>query len=168
MTVLATPRLRLVMPGPAHVAAHAAFLTSARAEALGWLAMPHEAWRNFAVMVGHHSLRGFGPLVAEAADDGRAVGIFGPGWPEGQPEPEIMWSVWSPQDEGKSLAYEAAVVMRDHALDTLGWRTAVSSIAYGNERSAALARRLGAVQDGTWVTPRGTEVRVFRHGRVVV
>jgi hypothetical protein len=27
---------------------------------------------------------------------------------------------------------------------------------------------LGAVQDGVWVTPRGTEVRVFRHGRGVV
>jgi RimJ/RimL family protein N-acetyltransferase len=167
MTVLATPRLRLVMPGPAHVAAHAAFVASARAEALGWQAMPHEAWRSFAALLGHHVLRGFGPLVAEARDDGRAVGVFGPSWPEGQPEFEIIWTVWSAGDEGKGLAHEAARVMLDYAFGTLGWQTAVSYIAFGNERSAALARRLGAVEDGTWTTPRGRELRVFRHGRVV-
>lgn len=166
MTVLETSRLRLVMPAAAHAAAHTAFLTSARAEALGWLAMPHDAWRNFAVMVGHHVLRGFGPLVAEARDDGRAVGIFGPWLPEGQPEHEIMWSVWGAEDEGKGLAVEAARACLAHVFGALGWDTAVSYIAFGNERSAALARRLGAVQDGTWVTPRGTEVRVFRHARV--
>lgn len=164
--MIETPRLRLVMPGAAHVAAHTAFLTSARAEALGWLAMPHDAWRNFATFVGHHILRGFGPMVAEARDDGRALGIFGPWWPEGQPEHEIMWSVWADQDEGKGFAHEAARATLDYAFGPLGWTTAVSYIASGNERSAALARRLGAVQDGTWVTPRGTEVRVFRHPKV--
>ena len=161
--ILDTPRLRLVMPGAAHVAAHTAFLTSSRAEALGWLVLPHDAWRNFATFVGHHVLRGFGPLVAEARDDGRPVGIFGPWWPDGQPEPEIIWSVWAAEDEGKGFAREAAQATLDFAFGTLGWPTAVSYIAFGNERSAGLAQRLGAVQDGTWTTPRGTEVRVFRH-----
>ena len=161
--ILDTPRLRLVMPGAAHVAAHTAFLTSRRAEALGWLVLPHDAWRNFATFVGHHTLRGFGPLVAEARTDGRPVGVFGPWWPDGQPEPEIMWSVWPAEDEGKGFAHEAAQATLDFAFGTLGWQTAVSYIAFGNERSARLAQRLGAVQDGTWTTPRGTEVRVFRH-----
>ena len=80
--ILDTPRLRLVMPGAAHVAAHTAFLTSRRAEALGWLVLPHDAWRNFATFVGHHTLRGFGPLVAEARTDGRPVGVFGLWWPD--------------------------------------------------------------------------------------
>ena len=163
MTVLETPRLRLVMPGAAHVAAHTGFLTSARAQVLGWQVMPHDAWRSFAVYVGHHGLRGFGPMVAEARDDGRAVGIFGPWCPEGQPEPEVMWSVWAVADEGRGFAHEAARAMLGHVWAVLGWRTAVSYIADGNERSANLARRLGAVQDGTWSTPRGTHVRVFRH-----
>lgn len=166
--MLETPRLRLVMPRAAHIAAHTAFLSSARAEALGWQAMPHDAWRNFAVFAGHHVLRGFGPLVAELREDGRPVGIFGPWCPDGQPEPEVMWTIWSAEDEGKGLAHEAARAMLAYALGDLGWETTVSYIAHGNERSAALARRLGAVQDGTWVTPRGTEVRVFRHGRGVV
>ena len=163
MTPLLTPRLRLVMPGPSHVAAHTAFLTSVRAQALGWQVMPHDAWRSFAVVLGHHVLCGFGPMVAEARDDGRAVGIFGPWCPDGQPEPEVTWSVWTAADEGRGLAQEAARAMLDHVWTGLGWQTAVSYVAHGNERSANLARRLGAVQDGTWVTPRGTEVRVFRH-----
>ena len=161
--IVETARLRLVMPAAAHVAAHTAFLTSARAGALGWRTMPHDAWRNFAVFAGHHVLRGFGPMVAEAKDDGRTVGIFGPWWPDGQPENEIIWSVWSDPDEGKGFAREAATAMLRHAFGVLNWRTAVSYIAFGNERSAGLAQRLGAVQDQNWTTPRGTEVRVFRH-----
>lgn len=166
MTVLETPRLRLVMPGLSHVATHEGFLTSDRAAALGWTAMPHDAWRNFATFVGHHGLRGFGPLVAEARDDGRPVGIFGPWHPMGQPEPEIIWTIWSAADERKGYGSEAARASLAYAFEVLGWDTTVSYIAFGNDRSAALARRLGAVQDGTWVTPRGTEVRVFRHPRV--
>lgn len=168
MTVLETPRLRLVSPSAAHVAAHLGFVASARAVALGWTAMPHEAWRSFATIIGHHVLRGFGPLVAEAREDGRVVGLFGPWSPDGQPENEILWTVWSEPDEGKGYAHEAARAMLTYAFGTLGWATAVSYITFGNDRSAALARRLGAVQDGTWTTPRGTEVRVFRHPKVVV
>ena len=87
---------------------------------------------------------------------------------EGQAEREVKWHIWPDADEGKGFAFEAARAVLGHVFGAMGWETAVSYIAHGNERSAALARRLGAVQDGTWVTPRGTEVRVFRHGRGVV
>lgn len=162
MTVLDTPRLRLVMPDARHIPAYQAFIASERAAARGWGGMPHEAWRSFAAILGHGMLRGFGPFVAEAGD-GRAVGLFGPWWPEGQLEREIKWSVWSAADEGKGYAFEAARAVLAHAFDALGWATAVSYVAFDNDRSAALALRLGATQDGTWTTPRGTEVRVFRH-----
>ena len=141
MTVIETSRLRLVMPDARHVAAHVGFVTSARAAALGWTALPHEAWRSFAAIVGHHVLRGFGPMVAEARDDGRVMGLFGPWWPDGQPEHEILWTVWSEPDEGKGYAHEAARAMLGHAFGALGWATAVSYIAFGNDRSAALAGR---------------------------
>ena len=167
MTVLDTPRLRLVMPGAQHIPAYQAFIASERAAARGWGGMPHEAWRSFAAILGHGMLRGFGPFVAEAGD-GRAVGLFGPWWPEGQLEREIKWSVWSAADEGKGYAFEAAQAVLGHVFGVMGWTTAVSYIAHDNDRSAALARRLGAVQDGIWTTPRGTDVRVFRHGRGVV
>lgn len=158
-----TPRLRLVPPAAAHIPAYQAFVASDRAAARGWSAQPHEAWRNFAAILGHQILRGFGPFVAEARDTGRPIGIFGPWWPEGQAEREIKWTVFAAADEGKGFATEAARACLEHAFTALGWTTAVSYIAEDNARSAAVALRLGAVQDGTWSTPRGTTVRVFRH-----
>ena len=165
MTVLETPRLRLVPLAERHIPAYQAFLASPRAAAQGWAAMPHEAWRSFAAMMGHGLLRGFAPFVAEARDDGRVVGLCGPWWPDGQVEREITWHIWPAADEGKGLAFEAAQAALAHVFGRLGWQTAVSYIGFDNDRSAALATRLGAVQDGTWTTPRGTQVRVFRHVR---
>ena len=166
MTPLETPRLRLVPLAERHIPAYQAFIGSPRAAAQGWAGMPHEAWRNFAAMMGHHLLRGFGPFVTEARDDGRVVGLCGPWWPDGQLECEIKWHIWSAEDEGRGYAFEAARAALRFAFDTLGWDTAVSYINFGNDRSANLALRLGAKQDGTWTTPRGTEVRVFRHPKV--
>jgi RimJ/RimL family protein N-acetyltransferase len=164
--ILDTPRLRLVPLAERHIPAYQGFLASPRAAAQGWSAMPHEAWRGFAAMLGHGILRGFAPFAMEARDDGRVVGLCGPWWPDGQLEREIKWHIWPAEDEGKGYAFEGARAALAHVFGALGWDTAVSYISRDNERSAALARRLGAVQDGTWVTPRGTEVRVFRHPRV--
>lgn len=164
MTVIETPRLRLVAPSAAHIPAFTAFYGSDRAAARGWQALPHEAWRNFAVILGHAQLRGFGPFVAEAKADNRPIGLFGPWQPEGQPENEIKWTVWSAADEGKGYAAEAARALLAHAFGPMGWQTAVSYIHADNQRSVTLARRLGAQMEGIWTTPRGTEVQVWRHG----
>ena len=161
--ILETPRLRLVLPCADHLQAHVDFLASERAAARGWGALPHDAWRSFAAILGHRILRGFGPFIAEAKDDGHVVGIFGPWHPGGQPEAEIKWSVWPAADEGKGLAHEAARAARAYAYRTLGWATSVSYINPDNLRSAALAIRLGAVLDRQWTTPRGTLVDIWRH-----
>lgn len=163
LPVIETERLRLVAPAERHIPAYAAFLASERAAARGWQAMPHEAWRGFAGILGHHLLRGFGPFVLESREDGQALGLCGPWWPDGQKEREIKWSIWPAAFEGRGLAFEAARAALAFAFGALGWATAVSYIAFDNARSAALARRLGAVEDGTWTTPRGTTVQVFRH-----
>jgi len=163
--MIVTPRLHLVSLAERHIPAYQAFIASPRAAARGWTAMPHEAWRNFAAMLGHGLLRGFAPFALEARDDGRVLGLCGPWWPDGQKEREIKWHIWREADEGKGYAHEAARACLAHVFGTLGWQTAVSYIAPGNDRSEALALRLGAVQDGTWTTPRGSEVRVFRHPR---
>ncbi len=161
--VLTTDRLHLVAPNEKHVAAYTQFIASDRAAALGWSMMPHEAWRSYAAVLGHQRLRGFGPFIAEARGNGRVLGIFGPWWPEGQAEPEIKWTIFSPGDEGRGFATEAAQACLSDAFSRLGWSTAVSYITEENARSAAVATRLGAVHDGNWTTPRGTSVRVFRH-----
>ena len=158
-----TPRLRLVAMAARHVAAYQAFIASPRAAALGWAGMPHEAWRSFAAMMGHHLLRGFGPFVIEARADGRPIGLCGPWWPEGQAEREVKWHIWPAADEGKGYAFEAAEAALAHVFHTLGWHTAVSYINPANHRSAALARRLGATLEREWITPRGTPVHVWRH-----
>ena len=164
--MLDTPRLRLVPLAARHIPAYQAFIASPRAADVGWAALPHEAWRNFAAMMGHGLLRGFAPFVSEAKDDGRIVGLCGPWWPEGQLEREVKWHIWRDEDEGRGLAHEAAQAVLAHVFGTLGWETAVSYIHAENTRSATLALRLGAELDGTWTTPRGTVVNVFRHPKV--
>lgn len=164
--MLETERLRLVPLAAQHIPAYQAFLGSDRAAAQGWAALPHEAWRGFAAMMGHGLLRGFAPFVSVARDNGRVVGLCGPWWPDGQAEREVKWHIWPAADEGKGYAFEAAQAVLAHVFDALNWETAVSYINPKNTRSANLALRLGARQDGTWTTPRGTEVQVFRHQRV--
>ena len=161
--VLTTDRLHLVSPLEGHVDAYTRFVASDRAAARGWNVMPHEAWRNYAAILGHQRLRGFGPFVDQARGHGRVLGIFGPWWPEGQAEREIKWTIFSGEDEGRGFATEAVRACLIDAFGRLGWTTAVSYIAEDNPRSVALALRLGAVQDGNWTTPRGTTVQVFRH-----
>jgi RimJ/RimL family protein N-acetyltransferase len=150
------------MPADRHFPAIAGFVASPRAAARGWSLMPHEAWRELAFVVGHHALRGFGPLVAETTD-GATVGVFGPWHPEGQPEAELKWTIWNADFEGRGYAAEAARACRDHAYRRLGWTGAVSYIHPDNTRSQALAARLGARHDGDWTTPRGTLVGIWRH-----
>ncbi len=158
----ASQRLRFVKPAARHFAAIAGFHASPRAAERGWTLLPHEAWRELAFFAGHHDLCGFGPFVAEthAAD---VVGVFGPWHPGGQPEHELIWTIWNVACEGKGLAAEAALAMRAFAARVLRWTTAVSYIHPDNARSRALARRVGTRPDGTWTTPRGTVVDVWRH-----
>ena len=131
--ILDTPRLRLVPLAERHIPAYQAFIASPRAAAQGWAGMPHEAWRNFAAMLGHGLLRGFAPFAMEARDDGRTVGLVGPWWPDGQKEREIKWHIWPAADEGKGLAHEGARAALAHVFGTLGWDTAVSYINPAND-----------------------------------
>ncbi|EAR50805.1 hypothetical protein OG2516_09408 [Oceanicola granulosus HTCC2516] len=160
---LPTRRMRYVRPGPEHAAAQAAFYASPRAAARGWTPETGAGPHGLEAMAAQRARRGFGPFVAELHDSGAPVGIFGPWWPEGQPEPEIKWIVWDPAHEGAGLAFEGAVVTLSFAYWVYGWRTAVSYIDPANTRSIALAKRLGALRDGDWTTPGGRRVEVWRH-----
>ena len=159
--MIRTARLTLVHPGPQHLVAHAGFYASPRAAERGWAATEHESWRNFAGVIGHSALRGFGPFVAEL--DGRPIGLFGPWHPGGQVEAEIKWVLWDADCEGQGFAHEAALATRSYACATLGWTTAASFITPGNTRSQALATKLGATPERDWHTPRGTLVTIWRH-----
>ena len=164
--VLETTRLILRAPQGGDYEPWAAFATSDRARYIGG---PHDqqgAWRAWGHAIGHWAMRGYGMFVfADKTAPDAPLGMTGAWYPEGWPEREIGWTVWSTMDEGKGLVREAALAARDHAFTTLGWDTAVSYIHPENARSVALAERLGATRDRTAACPDGKSCLVYRHAK---
>ena len=119
------------------------------------------AWRKFAAYPGHWAIRGYGPWAVERKDTGAFVGLVGPWCPEGWVEPEITWALM-PDHHGHGFATEAAGATLRAAWDLLGWTTAVSVVAHGNDASAAVARRLGASIERK-IDFRGGTADVWRH-----
>lgn len=122
-----------------------------------------KAWRAFGHIIGHWVLRGCGSFIITRTGDNTALGMTGPWYPANWPERELGWSIWSAQAEGQGIAFEAAQAARDYAFDVLGWDTAVSYVAPENERSIALAQRLGAKRDDNADFPGDGPCLVFRH-----
>ena len=102
----------------------------------------------------HHGFSQF-TVTRRASDDG--IGGIGPFYPETHPEPELGWSLWSAEDEGQGLAFEAAAAARDWFFDTCGFDTAVSHTDPENHRSHRLCQRLGAVIDPEAARPADEE-----------
>lgn len=145
--IIETPRLRLRAPEAEDWEPFAAFAGSERTTFIGGPIDREKAWRAFGHVIGHWVLRGFGSFVITRRGAGPPLGLAGPWYPEGWPEREIGWTLWTPEAEGRGYAFEAAEATLAHAFRSLGWGTAVSYIARGNARSIALAERLGAVLD---------------------
>ncbi len=121
----------------------------------------NQAWRWFASMIGHWVLHGYGFWTVET-HDGQPVGFVGLWSPEGWPEPELGWVMFA-GSEGKGYAHEAAQEARLYAYEVLGFETLSSNIFPGNERSIALAERLGAQYERSFENvSHGTEL-VYRH-----
>ena len=141
---LETPRLILRGPEPRDIAPTIAFLLDQeRAEGFGSAPNRGEAWRWFALNVGHWHIHGYGYFTVEMRDTGETAGITGIWNPEGWPEPELGWALCA-GFEGRGLAFEAALRARQWAYEALGFPTLTSNIVPGNARSIALAERLGA------------------------
>lgn len=145
--VLETKRLVLRAPQASDVEPALAFMVTDRAQYIGGPYTRHTAWRGIGHVIGHWVMRGYGLFIFCDKTTGAPLGITGPYFPEGWTEPELGWSVWAPEAEGKGIAFEAAQTARAYAYDTLGWTTAVSFIDPENARSIALAKRMGATQD---------------------
>ena len=161
--VIETARLRLRGPRVEDYEIYAEFLASDRSRHVGGPVPRVQAWRSFGHLTGHWVLRGYSMFIlADLATD-TALGMAGPWFPEGWPEPELGWSIWAAEAEGKGLALEAATAARAYAYGTLGWPTAISLIATGNTRSEALALRMGCTPDGTFDHETFGQSRIFRH-----
>ncbi len=161
--VLETPRLVLRQPDARDAEGYIAFLGQERSAMAGGVKDRWDAWRAYAGVLGHWQLRGCGLFATTLRETGETIGLIGNWCPDGWPEPEIGWVLFTDAHEGKGLAFEAARAAYDHTFRTLRWPTAVSYIARGNDRSVALARRLGATEDPAAATPRDRDIHVFRH-----
>ncbi|MFV0358197.1 GNAT family N-acetyltransferase [Tropicimonas sp.] len=155
-----TPRLVLRPPRLDDFEPYAAFLASDRARGMSG---PHNratAWSWFTNDIAHWQLFGFGGLIIE--HDGAPAGQVSITRGLDFPEPELGWFLFEGQ-EGKGLATEAALAMRDHAYTELGLETLVSYCAPDNLQSIALAERLGCRPDPDAPRPEGATYRVYRH-----
>lgn len=141
---LETDRLILRGPEPRDIEPMIDFLLDRpRADGFGGYDNRGDAWRWFALNVGHWHLHGYGYFSIEVKDTGETAGISGVWNPEGWPEPEVGWAVFA-AFEGRGIAFEAAQRARRWAYEALGFDTITSNIVPGNDRSVALAERLGA------------------------
>ncbi len=162
------PRLeteRLILRGPERrdAAPIMRFLMDpVRSEGFGHIPERGEAWRWFALLVGHWHIHGFGYFVIETRDTGQTAGISGIWYPETWPEPELGWVVFD-GFEGRGIAYEAASRARLWAYHELGLQTLTSNIVPGNDRSKTLATRLGAVYERTYMNENMGEDELWRH-----
>lgn len=138
------------------------FFTTGRAQYVDGPQSRARVWAGFTGDMGQWHILGFGPWMIEERDTGRAIGGVGINFPDDYPEREIGWILYD-GFEGRGYALEAALAARDYAFNTLGWETLVSYIDPRNERSIALAKKMGAVRDETAPTPNGDPCLVYRH-----
>jgi RimJ/RimL family protein N-acetyltransferase len=160
--ILHTERLTLRPLSEADFPRLTEFYESDRSLHVGGPQRPEQTWRSLAAEIGHWTLRGYGRFGVDETATGEFVGIVGPWNPFGWPEPELGWDLMN-GFEGKGFATEAAIATRDYAYTTLGWPTAISLVADGNEASAHVAKRCGAVWESKYIHARFGEMSVYRH-----
>ena len=116
-------------------------------------------WRAIALYVGHWVMRGYGLWAVQRRADGAFLGRVGLWNPEGWPGIEIGWTLGR-ESWGHGYATEAAHVVMRWAWDVLGLPRLISVIDPRNERSIAVARRLGMGHVRDWRL-HGTTVRIY-------
>jgi RimJ/RimL family protein N-acetyltransferase len=107
-----------------------------------------DAWRHIAIFLGTWQLRGYGMWAVEEKATGRFVGRVGYLHPEGWPGIELAWALARPF-WGRGLASEAARVCLNHGFKSCGFEHVIHLIHPENQRSIAVAERLGAKREGS-------------------
>ena len=148
-----TQRLILRQPDARDVNALITFYLSERsAMAGGNVPYPEAVTRAYA-MLGHWSHRGYGLFAITRKGDDTAIGMSGPYFPPGRPEPEVGWVLFEGA-EGYGYATEAAKAAVNYARNTLDWTVIVHYIDPENTRSVAVAERIGAKLDQAAPQPK--------------
>jgi len=167
MTLTNAPTLeteRLILRGPlsSDFDPLAVFYASDYCTGFGGPMKHDDAWRWFALNIGHWHIYGYGYFSIVEKASGKPTGLSGIWNPAGWPEPELGYALFQ-EFQGKGIAYEASVRTRDWAYSDLGFKTLSSHIVPNNTRSIALATRLGAVYERSYQNPHMGEDQIFRH-----
>jgi RimJ/RimL family protein N-acetyltransferase len=120
-----------------------------------------ETWRAMCSMVGHWTVRGYGPFAAVEVSSQTVIGAVGLWYPNDWPEPEIKWAL-SKRFWGKGYASEAVRAIQVPATKLLAGKPPISFINAENEPSIRLAKAVGAVLESN-VEFRGSPWQVYRH-----
>lgn len=163
--VLVTERLRLRMPSTRDLPGFTAFWTSPRTAFMGGPWSADDAAAEFPDLTRQWSLHGFSMFIITRVEDDDAIGLAGPFFPVGHPEPELAWNLWDAADEGQGFATEATKAARDWFFATSGHDSAVSYTHPENAASHRLAERLSATIDPDAACPYPPPVRIYRHRR---
>jgi len=160
---LSSERLDMVPATDAEAGARV-FTRPQAARFVGAASSSEAVWLSLATMIGHWHLRGYGHFVVRRKDTGAAIGLVGPWFPRGWPEPELSWHLVEGH-EGQGFATEAAATLRDWLLYTQGWDTLVALIEDANAASISLAKRLGAKPEALVQTQMGEALRIWRFAK---
>jgi len=122
-----------------------------------------QAWRNFAMVLGHWHLRGYGMWAVEDAWTSTLIGRIGLFKPEGWPGLELGWAL-ARNTWGKGFATEGAQRAMDWAFSDLGADRLISIVRPNNVASIGVAERLGMARNGE-SKMLGTAVLIFGRAR---
>lgn len=142
-TTLTTDRLTLRLPQAADLQAYTAFCISDRARYVLGPFDAVQAFNKLCAMLGHWTMRGFGRYVMDLG--GRGIGHVGPLAMDDRYIPEFTWTIWDPAAEGQGLATEAALAVKTHLFEDLGWTEMIIRIQPENAASCRIAERIGGV-----------------------
>ena len=120
------------------------------------------AWFEFTAMVSGWMLHGHGGFAIEDPNTFDVLGFVVLGLEPGDREVELGFALIE-KAEGKGIAEECALAVRDWAERELNLTGLVSYIDPENTRSVALAERLGAKRDVTAEADFEDGTRVYRH-----
>lgn len=159
--VIETDRLILRAPRVEDLDPMCAFYAEERSHFVGGPQTRGEVWRTLLRSAGHWQLRGYGVWHITLRDTAAMIGHAGILHHIEWPEPELGYAIFAAY-EGKGLAHEACEAARAAAAEHFGLTRLISLIDPANDRSRALALRLGAHFERE-ETVMGHPCHVYRH-----
>ncbi|WP_301069991.1 GNAT family N-acetyltransferase [Pseudooceanicola sp.] len=159
---ITTERLRLVCPAAPDFDATVAYLMPGARRFINQNPDEDSVWWSIATIIGHWHLRGYGHFAVIEKATGIHVGLVGPWFPKGWPEPELSWQLLEGSG-GKGYASEAARGVLDWLFRDKSWASCISLVQEHDARSSALVERLGARAEGVFHHKMTGDMRIWRH-----